>query len=35
MDISSPLALSLLFGAAAAGANVIGGLVVVARREWN
>jgi len=32
---SSPLALSLAFGAAAAAANVIGGLVVVARREWN
>ena len=35
MDLSSPLALSLLFGAAAGGANVVGGLVVVARREWN
>jgi zinc and cadmium transporter len=35
MDMSSPLALSLLFGGAAAAANVIGGLVVVARRHWN
>jgi ZIP family zinc transporter/zinc and cadmium transporter len=35
MDPSSPLALSLLFGAAAAAANVLGGLVVVARRHWN
>jgi zinc transporter ZupT len=35
MDSTSPLALSLLFGAAAAAANVIGGLVVVARRHWN
>lgn len=35
MDMSSPLVLSLLFGAAAAAANVIGGLVVVARRHWN
>ena len=32
---SSPLALSLVFGAAAAAANVLGGLVVVARRHWN
>jgi ZIP family zinc transporter/zinc and cadmium transporter len=31
----SPLALSLLFGLAAAAANVLGGLVVVARRHWN
>jgi zinc and cadmium transporter len=35
MDLSSPLALSLAFGATAAGANVVGGLVVVARRHWN
>lgn len=35
MDLSSPLALSLAFGAAAAAANVVGGLVVVARRHWN
>lgn len=35
MDPSSPLALSLAFGAAAASANVVGGLVVVARRHWN
>jgi len=35
MDLSSPLALSLAFGAAAAAANVAGGLVVVARRHWN
>ncbi len=33
--MSSPLALSLLFGGAAAAANVIGGLVVVMRRHWN
>ena len=31
----SPLAWSLLFGAAAAAANVAGGLAVVARRHWN
>jgi ZIP family zinc transporter/zinc and cadmium transporter len=31
----STLALSLLFGAAAAAANVAGGLAVVARRHWN
>jgi zinc transporter ZupT len=31
----SALALSLAFGAAAASANVVGGLVVVARRHWN
>jgi ZIP family zinc transporter/zinc and cadmium transporter len=35
MDLSSPLALSLAFGSAAAAANVVGGLVVVARRHWN
>ena len=35
MEGFSPLALSLAFGAAAAAANVIGGLVVVARRHWN
>ena len=35
MDLSSPLALSLAFGATAAAANVVGGLVVVARRHWN
>ncbi|HUG52653.1 MAG TPA: ZIP family metal transporter [Vicinamibacteria bacterium] len=35
MDTTSPLVLSLVFGAAAAAANVIGGLVVVARRHWN
>lgn len=35
MDTTSPLALSLAFGAAAAAANVIGGLVVVSRRHWN
>jgi zinc transporter ZupT len=35
MDPSSPLTLSLAFGAAAAAANVVGGLVVVARRHWN
>ena len=35
MDSSSPPALSLAFGGAAAAANVLGGLVVVARREWN
>jgi zinc transporter ZupT len=33
--MTSPLALSLLFGGAAAAANVIGGLVVVMRRHWN
>ncbi|MBI3932071.1 MAG: ZIP family metal transporter [Acidobacteria bacterium] len=31
----SPLALSLLLGTAAAAANVLGGIVVVVRREWN
>src|SRR3990170_673158 len=31
----SALAWSLLFGSAAAAANVAGGLVVVARRHWN
>jgi ZIP family zinc transporter/zinc and cadmium transporter len=31
----SPLQWSLLLGVAAAAANVVGGLVVVARREWN
>ncbi|HET7747174.1 MAG TPA: ZIP family metal transporter [Vicinamibacteria bacterium] len=31
----STLALSLLFGAVAAAANILGGLVVVARRHWN
>jgi zinc transporter ZupT len=31
----SPLYLSLLFGGAAAAANVLGGLVVVLRRHWN
>jgi ZIP family zinc transporter/zinc and cadmium transporter len=31
----TPLLWSLLLGIAAAGANVLGGLVVVARREWN
>jgi ZIP family zinc transporter/zinc and cadmium transporter len=31
----SPLAWSLLLGAAAAAANVIGGLVVIARKHWN
>jgi ZIP family zinc transporter/zinc and cadmium transporter len=31
----SPLQFSLLLGTAAAAANVLGGLVVVARREWN
>ena len=31
----SPLAWSLLLGAAAAAANVIGGLVVVSRKHWN
>jgi ZIP family zinc transporter/zinc and cadmium transporter len=31
----TPLQWSLLLGIAAAGANVLGGLVVVARREWN
>jgi ZIP family zinc transporter/zinc and cadmium transporter len=31
----SPLALSLIFGLAAAAANVLGGLVVVVRRHWN
>jgi zinc and cadmium transporter len=35
METYSPLALSLAFGAAAAAANVIGGLVVVVRRHWN
>src|SRR5207247_9681414 len=35
MNLSSPLALSLAFGAAAAAANVVGGLVVVSRRHWN
>jgi ZIP family zinc transporter/zinc and cadmium transporter len=35
MDLTSPFALSLAFGAAAAAANVVGGLVVVARRHWN
>ncbi len=35
MTEASPLALSLLFGGAAAAANVLGGLVVVARRHWN
>src|SRR5688572_15121748 len=32
---NSPLVLSLLFGLAAAAANVLGGLVVVMRRHWN
>lgn len=31
----SPLAWSLLLGGAAAAANVIGGLVVIARKHWN
>lgn len=31
----SPLAWSLLLGTAAAAANVIGGLVVIARKHWN
>lgn len=31
----SPLAWSLLLGAAAAAANVLGGLIVVSRRHWN
>jgi len=31
----SPLAWSLLLGAAAAAANVVGGLVVIARKHWN
>ena len=31
----SPLVWSLLFGGAAAAANVLGGLAVVARRHWN
>jgi ZIP family zinc transporter/zinc and cadmium transporter len=31
----SPLQWSLLLGGAAAAANVLGGLIVVARREWN
>lgn len=31
----SPFAWSLLLGAAAAAANVIGGLVVIARKHWN
>ena len=31
----SPLTLSLIFGLAAASANIIGGLVVVMRRHWN
>src|SRR5260221_13170895 len=35
MDLSSPLALSLAFGATAAAASVVGGVVVVARRHWN
>src|SRR5687768_11727861 len=33
--MTSPLALSLVFGGAAAAANVLGGLVVVMRRHWN
>jgi zinc transporter ZupT len=33
--MTSPLALSLLFGGAAAAANILGGLVVVMRRHWN
>jgi len=35
MNPSSPLLWSLLLGAAAASANVAGGLVVTARRRWN
>src|SRR5512140_1341584 len=35
MHDTSPLGLSLLFGGAAALANVLGGAVVVARRHWN
>jgi ZIP family zinc transporter/zinc and cadmium transporter len=35
MESLSPLAWSLLLGAAAAAANVAGGLVVVSRRHWN
>jgi zinc transporter ZupT len=31
----SPLAWSLLLGTAAAAANILGGLLVVARRQWN
>jgi ZIP family zinc transporter/zinc and cadmium transporter len=31
----TPLQLSLLLGTAAAAANVVGGLVVISRREWN
>jgi len=35
MQDLSPLAWSVLLGAAAAAANVVGGLVVVSRRHWN
>ena len=31
----SPLAWSLLLGGAAATANVVGGLIVIARKHWN
>jgi zinc transporter ZupT len=35
MSPGSPLLWSLVFGGAAAAANVVGGLVVVSRRHWN
>jgi zinc transporter ZupT len=35
MTSLSPLGLSLLFGTVAAAANVVGGLVIVSRRDWN
>jgi ZIP family zinc transporter/zinc and cadmium transporter len=35
MTRGSPLLWSLVFGGAAAAANVVGGLVVVSRRHWN
>ncbi|MFI5183079.1 MAG: ZIP family metal transporter [Vicinamibacteria bacterium] len=35
MTSLSPFALSVLFGAVAAAANVVGGLVIVSRADWN
>jgi zinc transporter ZupT len=35
MTTRSPLVWSLVFGGAAAAANILGGLVVVSRRHWN
>jgi len=35
MRAFSPLALSLALGAAAAAANILGGLVVLSRKQWN